>query len=478
MVLKRFRALKKYHGELEHNVRLVYMFTLTFWAARSIIFQQVLSGYVFVLTESNKPVGIVKGIQGILQLVFTLPAGYVADHFRRDNVLRAAGLIGLVSAAVTFAAFDVGSIQLLYVAFGAWGIFNAFQSPAMEALFADSVPHGQRSRPFTVKYVLMNVALVLGPFISIFLFWHYGDRWQLRELRVVLLCGTAIGAAALFVLFYFNDDEAHEVKEDARQQRQAQQAQQEEEQYLLDYESQNESMEIPRAEIIDYQSLDQTVHSDDGIENKSFCGLTRRHVPTLLFVSDLIINNGAGMTINFFPLFFFQEYQLSPVDVNVLFVLQPFLIVLLSLLAQHLSSTCGRMPVIVSTRMASTCFLLWMSYAQPLWLQAVLFLLRGGTMRCSQALRRSVLMDHVPRKQRARWNSLEGLTVFSWSGSAVIGGYLIDAYGYRYCFKLTAIVYFAGLLVEMLLLPITHRSEAECPKPTTYQSSRERASES
>jgi len=54
----------------------------------SILFQQVIAGYVFVLTNSNKPVGIVKGIQGIAQLVFSFPAGYFADHTRRDRILR------------------------------------------------------------------------------------------------------------------------------------------------------------------------------------------------------------------------------------------------------------------------------------------------------------------------------------------------------------------------------------------------------
>lgn len=439
---------------LEHNVKLVYLFTLTFWSARSIIFQQVLSGYVFVLAQSNKPVGVVKGIQGIFQLIFALPAGYAADRFRRDNVLRLAGLIGIISAAITFAAFDLGRLDILYVAFGSWGIFNAFQSPAMEALFADSIPHGQRSRPFTIKYVLMNTALVLGPLLSIMLFTKYGNRWELPELRIVLLSGTVIAAGSLFILFYFDDDKAHEMKQEAAALEEA---------VLLDYENQNES-DTPHGEIVikRYESFSPISMIEPA---NSFFGLTARHVPVLLFISDFIISNGAGMTVNFFPLFFFQEYQLSPIQVNILFVLQPFLIVILSIASQRASRYCGRMPVVVSTRVLATCCLLYMSYAESLWLQVGLFLLRGGTMRCSQALRRSVLMDHVPRNQRARWNSLEGLTVFSWSGSAVIGGYLIDAYGYRYCFFLTSIVYFVGLLVEMLLLPITHKIEAHCPEP-------------
>ncbi|KAF4044091.1 hypothetical protein GN244_ATG03546 [Phytophthora infestans] len=64
-------------------------------------------------------------------------------------------------------------------------------------------------------------------------------------------------------------------------------------------------------------------------------------------------------------------------------------------------------------------------------------------------------MDYVPKNIRARWNALEGLSVFSWSGSAVLGGFLIDAYGYRMCFIITSLVYCAGLSLEMFLLPLT-----------------------
>lgn len=106
-----------------------------------------MAGYVFVLTASNKPVGIVKGIQGISQLVFSLPGGYFADRTRRDTILKLSGAIGIVGAVITFLSVEMTSVTGLYVAFGLWGLFAAFQSPAMEALFADSIPPGKRSFP-------------------------------------------------------------------------------------------------------------------------------------------------------------------------------------------------------------------------------------------------------------------------------------------------------------------------------------------
>jgi len=71
-------------------------------------------------------------------------------------------------------------------------------------------------------------------------------------------------------------------------------------------------------------------------ENTFLC-FGPRHVPYLLFLSDFIICNGAGMTINFFPIFFQQEYGLSPSQVNLLWVAQSVLIFFLSFTMQKIS---------------------------------------------------------------------------------------------------------------------------------------------
>jgi hypothetical protein len=54
------------------------------------------------------------------------------------------------------------------------------------------------------------------------------------------------------------------------------------------------------------------------------CGmLDTAHVPYLLFVSNFLVSNGTGLVSAFFPLFFIQEFALSPVRVQTLFALLP-----------------------------------------------------------------------------------------------------------------------------------------------------------
>ncbi|CAI5743731.1 unnamed protein product [Peronospora destructor] len=481
-----------------HNVWIAYLFTLFLWSAQSILFQQIVAGYVFVLTSSNKPVGIVKGIQGISQLVFSLPGGFFADRIRRDTILKLSGAIGIIGAVITFLSVEMTSIDGLYVAFGLWGIFAAFQSPAMEALFADSIPPGKRSFPFMIKYNISNLAQMLGPALSILLFLIYGDKWQLPELKPVLEFGCVLAIISSLTLFQFNDDRSKDFMLDKVKGEKEEEALLEkmvpssplrtpklvgncnEIDMVYDYSDEDDFRTVdaksPRtvtentallllkgktAEELDVERQQRLLYVDDDEEgymahlDARFLCFRTKHVPYILFVSDFIISNGAGMTINFFPLFFKEEYGLTPIHMCALFMSQPLVVMIMSFFSQRLSTSCGRMPIIAFTRALSVACLFFMAYAQPMALQIVLFLMRGGMMRCSQPLRRSILMDYVPKNIRARWNALEGLSVFSWSGSAVLGGFLIDAYGYRMCFIITSLVYCVGLGLEIFLLPLT-----------------------
>ncbi|ETV99023.1 hypothetical protein H310_08494 [Aphanomyces invadans] len=418
----------RYLQQMDHNVKLSFLYTLAFWSSRSIVFEQILSGYVFVLTSSNEPVGYIKGVQGIVQLLVAIPGGYASDHCRRDTVLKWSGGIGLCCAFLTLFALFMNHMPLLYVVFALWGVFFALQVPALEALFADSVPQGKRAFPITIKYVLTTVATIVGPCICVVLFQVEGDTWNLWELQMVLMVGMALGIPPLFLLFFFNDDLAYEnsIKGDKNAEP-------------------NEAQPLVRVKP-DEASL--------AAEHNTFLWFGPRHVPYLLFASDFIICNGAGLTINFFPVFFQRDYAMTPSEVNVLWVAQPLLVVVLSLVCQRCATWCGDIETIVATRVFATGCLALMTYTTPLRFEVGLFLLRSGFMRCSEPLRSSLLMDYVPQHLRGRWNALEGLTQFTYSGSAMVGGYLIERHGYRYCFLITAAIYGVGLLAELLLVPI------------------------
>ena len=80
-------------------------------------------------------------------------------------------------------------------------------------------------------------------------------------------------------------------------------------------------------------------------------------------------------------------------------------------------------------------------------------------MNAVYPLRKSVLMDYVDKDRRAKWASLESLTSFGWSGSAVLGGYLVEYHGYDACFFVTATSQLVSLLIRLPLLRLVPRAE-------------------
>ena len=68
-------------------------------------------------------------------------------------------------------------------------------------------------------------------------------------------------------------------------------------------------------------------------------------------------------------------------------------------------------------------------------------------------------MDFVPKSTRARWKSLDSISVFGWCGSAALGGALADAKDYSFTFLITAAVQGCAVLLQATLMFIVPRQE-------------------
>nr|CCA17688.1 Major Facilitator Superfamily (MFS) putative [Albugo laibachii Nc14] len=473
-----------YVQRTEPNVRLVLAFTMMYWFSESILMHQVLSGYMYILTGSIKAVGILRGIQGLAQVILALPAGYAADRYRRDRMLKVAAGIGVLSGVMTAVAAGNSSLRLMYVTFAMWGAFSSFHSPAVEAIFADSVPCGRRSFPFTVKFVIMNSARMLGPLIAIVFFTKYEDDWALFQLRAVILIGAIMITLSMLPLLYFDDDVAYEVRMkdlvveqelrsigrhfDIELSDSIQSVEVHPTGNLYNMKRENglysEGSERSRLLFSPYGSIasPEYVPPQGGKSpgsRKRFLGhLSDSHVPYLLVVSGFIINNAAGITASFLPLFLVKDYDPSFVQMQSLFVVQPVCVALFSLVLQWQSKRWGRMPVIVVSRFLGSLCMYQMATAQAFRTQVALYLINVVLIRSTEPLQRSLLMDFLPRQQRAKWSSLEDLSALVCTGSALIGVYLMETQGFHYCVWITLPIYVVGVLLETLLIPLTRHA--------------------
>jgi MFS family permease len=406
------------------NVRWAFIYTALQSFGRGIWMGNILSLYIVLFAEqsqgifgltSNELLGVTSGVTGISMTLIVFPAGWWADRFRRDRMLRIAAIFGL--AAMLSIVLAAGIIPIM-AALLLWGVFQGISRPAYEAILADSLQTGNRSGTYSRIHLVDQVAMATGPFLNVILFMIFGDNWDIGILRAVMQIGIAVSILSVLTLFFFKD--ASSMGQDS-------------------------------------DSLYEHAHTTaDEYENKR-----ARKIPILLVGSNIIIGVGAGMTIKFFPVFFRAIYHLQPIKVQLIMGVTAIVTGLFGVLAQKFSLRRGRGEMIFGVQFIATICLFAIAFYPPLFLLIPLFVLRGSLMNAAQPLSRSILMDVVPKRHRGKWNSLETIAWgLFWNASAMVGGFLIGDNNFRLCFLITAGVYLVGTVPILMLIPLVHKETA------------------
>jgi hypothetical protein len=110
------------------------------------------------------------------------------------------------------------------------------------------------------------------------------------------------------------------------------------------------------------------------------------------------------------------------------------------------------------------------------YLTLLLYVLRTSTMNCTKALTSSQLYDCVSSTERGRFTFLESVNMFSWSGSAAAGGYLVGEIGIVGNFAATGTMQMLATLPLIMLFGLP--SEGEQAERKRASGSRRRASSS
>ena len=99
-------------------------------------------------------------------------------------------------------------------------------------------------------------------------------------------------------------------------------------------------------------------------------------------------------------------------------------------------------------RGTGTSLLMYLAVAEGsaanVWPMLAVFVVRNALMNSTLGMSRSMIMDCVRKENRSKWSAVESFSSFTWSGSALIGGYLADAHGYRFSFLITAVLHYVA----------------------------------
>lgn len=447
------------------NVRLSLALCVTQGVADSIWGAVVLSGFLYALgtamgktDKDNTLVGAAEAVQGITQLVFALPIGLVADLYGKARVVAYGGGLMLVAIAVSLWAVTdaknsedsipadaIRAYRWFLVALGLWGIVGGVVNGPSQALFADSIEKGKRSKLFTWLYSCYLLSSMVGPMVSIVLFLKLSGReaesWSMAEIYPVFVVGLCLEILPALLMFFFSDKHVVEEQDDEQQSEPSHQS----------------DLEVPL--LSENEMAVRNVTSSPP-------SLGKAAIPYFLFISSLVVSLGSGASVKYFPLFF-KELGFGSAAVQGIFVMVPMSIASFSFLAQRVGTRLGRIETTVLFDIAGTSllfFMTWLSRDEDhlnmanKYLIVVVYVLRTGIMNSSYPLLQSILMDTVPSNRRARWKSLESIAAFGWTGSALVGGILADDHSYRFTFAITAALQLFG---AFLLVPIQPFVESE-----------------
>lgn len=446
-----------------YNVKLNFVYNILNSIAGSITWSAVFgAAYIYFLdgnsSHKNDDVGYISAVGGGVMVLMAIPVGIVTDKYPRHCSLKIGMITGILAAVSLFVALFFDKLLLLYVASGLNGLYSAVSGPALNTIFADSIPSEKRTAIYSINYACTLASGSIGPGLAVLFFVYYGNEWQTMQIRLALHSGNALALLASFILWFFHDDyslgkesEGVLVKNDE-----------------LNLKSFDSSHEVSISSSEGYISIpsENTDSNENAVLTKHNLGhqsvnlylfeLRVHHIPYIIFVSDFIIAVGAGMTVMFFGLYFANVYSLSPVSVTAIYVASPVLIAIFSIVAIPISKCLGRAPTAVAMLSLGTASLFVLSFSNiPVFVVISIYLIRTAAMNAAYPLQRSILMDIVPKSDRGKWNSLENLTAFTWTGSAALGGVLIDAHNYGFTFFITGIIYSVATVLLMLLIPLT-----------------------
>jgi MFS family permease len=190
------------------NVANTMGYTFVDGACYSLWGMQLLPLFLKEITSHTSSIGLAATLSGVAQLIGALGVGYFADHNSRAPCIRIGVICGVASLLTLLCAISLSSSKLVFAGQTLWGLCTGVTSTSVEALFADSVPQGRRTRIYNAKWMLQTLCYVFGyaSAAGLFSLWH--NKWELRKMRVALMMGVSVHPIAFVPLCWLKDQYA------------------------------------------------------------------------------------------------------------------------------------------------------------------------------------------------------------------------------------------------------------------------------
>ena len=369
---------------VNHNVVVNIATRMAFGLSDGIWLGTVLANYLFHL-GGNEFAGYAEAAMGVASLVVALPAGYAADRGSKASVVAVGGLVlpvavGLTCTAIMYSSTHPASKELSFIFFvialSVWGGVQSIANGPAQALYADSIATGERSRYFQYSFGCYMSAQVIGPVISIILFVVHHNSYDPDTLRIVFLVGQGLSLLASIGMLSFRErcslttssKPARSVRSSTTQPPSTTPSSVD----SSPARSSPGSDATSAAEVAPAVEAAPPPSATEPAAGGAAGGAHSAHrlawaVPYLLFSSSLLMGVASGMTIKFFPLYFRCSCRLSPAAVQGIYAIVPLLLAAFSRVGTAAARRLGRVQVLILFKVAGISLLVLMATLEP-WL--------------------------------------------------------------------------------------------------------------
>jgi predicted MFS family arabinose efflux permease len=171
-----------------------------------------------------------------------------------------------------------------------------------------------------------------------------------------------------------------------------------------------------------------------------------------LFLPNLIVGIGAGLSIPFMNLYFSDVFKTPAYMIGIFYSLQQVLMIMGLLVAPVIAERIGKIRTVVASQVISIPFLIILGTTHYLTLAVLSFLARAAFMNMAQPLYINFAMEKVHHEDQPLTNALLTIAFTAgWGASANFGGYLIEHFSYTQPFIATSIFYLISTAITFYL---------------------------
>lgn len=374
-------------------------------------------------------IGLIEGLQGSIQLLSALVVGRAVDYVgpsERNRMIRLCVAFTLAVLSLCGFCLSVRVVWVWYICCCAWAPVQALQMSLTESIFADSVTSGARVRDYTNKRMCALLGMLAGPLVQLGIlgFLTVDDEWTEGTLYFFMLFGIAMCAAASLLQLLLDQTNTLGAQSEALQAQEMASPMASVQVAAVGPEGQAKGVGGGGS-----QNEADAAERPAQIANQDQVGM---RVRWSVLAYDIVRVLAGGLAVKWFGLYFAEVFEMSPSSFVLLTLATRVLMVVGVQVAGWLCKKgVSRTRVCFALLLLNSCGNFAVASGHSLGLCASGWMLREGALNAVMGLKQTILMDYTPKNRRGVWTSVGSLNSGVWSGSAMIGGWLIHSFGYR-----------------------------------------------